>query len=43
MNKILFALTNLLLDLDNSCSIPTNSLYECEVKYGTWMKEAIAI
>ena len=42
MNKSLFSPTNLLLDPENTCELPTDSLYISEVNSGTWMKEAVA-
>jgi len=42
MNKSLFSPQNLLLDPDNPCSLPNDSLYVGEVNSGTWTKEAVA-
>ena len=42
LNKSLFNPSNLLLDPDNPCVSPPESLYVGEVNSGSWMKEAIA-
>ena len=42
LNKSLFNPSNLLLDPDNPCALPSESLYVGEVNSGSWIKEAIA-
>ena len=42
LNKSLFNPSNILLDPNNPCSPPSDSLYYGEVNSGTWMKSAIA-
>ena len=42
MNTSLFCPSNILLDPDNPCSPPPESIYYGEVNSGTWMKSAIS-